>query len=52
MKLSIEYLRRIILEELTHCLLTDDETFKQDSVLVPNEIKDKIKDYLKKMKLA
>ena len=42
----------MIKEEFKNELLLDDETFQQDSVLVPNDIKEKIKDYLKKMKLT
>ena len=59
MKIQISELRKIIREELNlrrinqpyEKSLADDEAYAEDSVYVPNDIKDKIKVWMKSMKL-
>jgi len=58
-KIQISELREIIREEINLCRinqpyeksLDDDETYAEDSVYVPNDVKKRIKDWMKSMKL-
>ena len=60
MKITIGQLRKIIRESLSGSQpeesykihLLDDPAFQEDSVLVPNDIKKKIKKWAKDMKLT
>lgn len=59
MKIQISELRKIIREELNlrrinqpyEKSLDDDEAYTEDSVYVPSDIKDKIRVWMKSMKL-